>query len=84
MPGLIGGRRRGSLTELAARGFAGPGTRVNLAHDAQPLLGLGQRGEVTHVQTKALPAFLEAPADEEREAFELRQIRLRKRHRRRR
>ena len=84
MPGLSGGRSRGSLAQLAARGLSGPGARVDLAHDAQPLLGLGQRGEIAHVQTKALPPFLEAPADEEREALELRQIRLRQRHRRRR
>src|SRR2546421_7571202 len=50
--------------------------RSDLSHDAQPLLGLCQRGEIAHVQTKALPPFLEAPADEEREALELRQIRL--------
>ena len=84
MPGLSGGRRRGSLAQLAARGLARPGARVDLAHDAQPLLGLGQRGEIAHVQTKALPALLEAPADEKREALELRQIGLRERHRRRR
>src|SRR2546423_498130 len=75
-------RAAGGAADLA-RGLAGPGARVDLAHDAQPLLGLCQRGEIAHVQTKALPPFLEAPADEEREALELRQIRLRERHRRR-
>ena len=81
---LRGRSGRGALAQLAPRGLTCPGAGVDLAHHAQPLLGLGQRGEVAHVQTKALAPFLEAPADEEGETLELRQIRLRERHGRRR
>ena len=83
MAGLSGGRGRGPLAELAPRGLAGPCAGVDLAHHAQPFLGLGESREIAHVKPEALAAFLEAAADEECEALELGQIGLRERHRRR-
>lgn len=62
---LCGCRSGCALAQLAARCLTGPCTRVDLAHDAQPFLGLGERGEVAHVQPEALATFLEAPAYEE-------------------
>jgi hypothetical protein len=82
--GLRGGSRRGALTQLAAWRLACPGTGIDFAHHSQPLLGLGERREVTHMETKALAPFLEAAADEKMKATQLGQIGLRKRHRRRR
>jgi len=79
--GRSGGR---TLAQLAARCLTGPCPRIDLAHDAQPLLGLGQRREITHVQTKPLATFLEAPAHEEMKTPQLWQVGLRERHRRRR
>jgi hypothetical protein len=79
---LGGGGRGGAFTELAAGGFAGPRPGIDLAHDAQPLLGLGQRREVTHVEAEALAPFLEAAAHEEVETLELGQLSLRQRQRR--
>ncbi|HEV2229902.1 MAG TPA: hypothetical protein VGR86_13200 [Steroidobacteraceae bacterium] len=72
--------RRGALAELAAGCFAGPCAGIDLAHDVQPLLGFGERREVTHVKTKALAALLEAAAHEKVEALELGQLRLRQSH----
>jgi hypothetical protein len=72
-----------ALTQLAPGSFAGPCARVDVAHQAQPLFGLGERREVTHVEAKTLAAFLEAPADEKSEAPELGQVGLRERHGRR-
>jgi hypothetical protein len=77
---LLSVRRGGALTELAPRGFAGPCARVDLANHIQPFLGFGEGGEVTHVQSKALATFLEAAADKEGKAPQLRQIGLRQRH----
>ncbi|HLJ21684.1 MAG TPA: hypothetical protein VKU84_15870, partial [Stellaceae bacterium] len=64
---LCGGRRCGSgtFTNLPPGRLAGPRARIDLAHQAQPFLGFGERGEITHVQPEALAALLEAPADEE-------------------
>jgi hypothetical protein len=78
--GLFG---RGALAQLASRSLPGPGARIDLAYHAQPFLGLGEGGEVTHVQPEALAALLEAAAHEEIEALELGQLRLRERHGRR-
>jgi hypothetical protein len=77
---LCGHSGRSALTQLASRCFAGPGTRVDVAHEAQPFFGLGERRKITHVQAKPLAAFLESPADKKREAPELGQIRLRQGH----
>jgi hypothetical protein len=73
------GGGRASAQLLAGR-FACPGTRVNLAHDIQPLLRFGEGGEITHVEPEPLAAFLEAAADKEGEPFQLRQIGLCQRH----
>ena len=68
---------------LAGR-FAGPGARINLAHDGEHFLG-GLHGlEVAHVQAEALAAVLETTAHEEGVLSEGRILRLRQRHRRRR
>jgi hypothetical protein len=72
-----------ALTQLASGGFTSPRAGVDLARDAQPLFGLGKRREVTHVQSKALAAFLEATADEKSKAPELGHVGLRERHGRR-
>jgi hypothetical protein len=79
------GRLRGSrsgcaLAQLAPRCLTGPGARIDLAHQRQPFLRLGLRGEVAHVQAKALAAFLEAAADEELETLQLGELDLRQRH----
>jgi hypothetical protein len=70
----------GTLTELAPRGLTRPCAGIDLANQIEPLLGFGERGEVTHVQAKALAAFFEAAADEEGKAPQLGQIGLRQRH----
>ncbi len=55
------GRRAGA--QLFARRFTRPGTRIDLAHDIQPLFGFGECREVTHVESEPLASFLEAAAD---------------------
>jgi hypothetical protein len=80
---LCGGRSGGAFTQLTTGRFTRPGARVDLAHDAQPFFGLGERRKVTHVQPKAFAAFLETPAHEKSETSELGQVGLRERHGRR-
>jgi len=84
MPSLFGCRGRGALTQLLAWRLTSPGTRVDVAHGAQPLFGFGQRGEIPHVQPKPFATFLEATAHEKAEALQLRLFRARKRQGRRR
>jgi len=79
---LRGSGRRGAFAQLATGRLAGPGTRIDLAHDTEPFLGFRECREISHVQAKTFATFLEAPAHEEREALELGQIGLRERHRR--
>jgi hypothetical protein len=84
--GVLGLCRRGgdrTLAQFLAGCFAGPGAGINVPHGAEPLFGLGQCREVTHVEAESFAAFLEAAADEKAEAFELRLFRLRERHGRR-
>jgi hypothetical protein len=84
VPRLCGrGLSRARPQFLSGR-LARPRAGVDLAHHAQPLLGFRLAGEEPHVQTEALASLLEAAADKEGEPLELGQIRLRKRHRRRR
>jgi hypothetical protein len=75
-------RRAG--TQLLARGFAGPGTRVYIPHHTQPFLGFHLAVKEPHVQSEALATLFEAATHEKGEALELGQLRLRERHRRRR
>jgi hypothetical protein len=81
---LRGRSRRRALTQLAAGGLSRPGTWIDLAHHAEPFLGLGERRKVAHVQTKALAPFLETATHEEMKTPQLGQVGLRERHRRRR
>jgi hypothetical protein len=76
-----GGGGRASAQFLAGR-FARPGTRVNLAHDIQPLFGFGEGGEITHVEPEPLAAFLETATHKEGETLQFGEVRLRQRHRR--
>jgi hypothetical protein len=80
MLSLRGSCRRGASTQLLARRFTGPGTGIDVTNHTEPLFGFRLCGEVAHVQTEALAAFLEAAADEERETLELGQINLRQGH----
>ena len=80
MLGLCRSGGGGARAQLLARRFACPSTRVNLAHDIQPLFGFGDGGEIAHVEPEPLAAFLEAAADKEGEPFQLRQIGLCQRH----
>ena len=84
MYGLLGRSGGRAGTELLAGCLTGPGSRIDIANDAQPLLGLGECREVTHVETETLAAFLEAAAHEEGKALQLFLVRLRECHRRRR
>jgi hypothetical protein len=70
--------------QLFARRLTGPGTRINLTYDIQPLFRLGECREITHVQAEALATLFKTATDEESEALEFGQIILGKRHRRRR
>jgi hypothetical protein len=79
---LYRGRGGRALAQLAAGRFARPGAGVDLAHDAEPLLGLGQRRKIAHVQPEAFAAFLETAAHEEIEALQVRELGLSQRHRR--
>jgi hypothetical protein len=82
---LLGERGgRGTSAQLLARCFSGPGARINVTHDSEPLFGFRERAEVTHVQAEALAIVFATPADEKAEALHLRRIRMRQRHRRRR
>ncbi len=84
MLGLRGSGRGGASAELFTRRLAGPGTRINVANDTQPLFGFGECREITHVQTKTLAALLKAPTHEEGKTLQLFLVRLGERHRRRR
>jgi hypothetical protein len=79
-------RSRGSraCAQLLTGRFACPCTGINFANDVQPLLSLGERAEVPHVESEPLTAFLEPAAHEKGKALQLGQIHLSKRHRRRR
>jgi hypothetical protein len=79
--GLLSGSGGRALTQLLAGRVTGPCAGIDVANDGKPFLGLFERREVTHVKAEALAAFLAAPADEEREALELRQLGLLERHR---
>jgi hypothetical protein len=74
----------GTSTQFFAGRFARPCARINLTHHRQPLLGLGECREVTHVQSEPLTPFLETAAHKESKALQLRQLRMGKGHRRRR
>jgi hypothetical protein len=74
-----GGRARAQLFPWR---LTCPGTRINLAHDIQPLFGFGQCREIAHMESEPLAAFLETAADEEGKALQLGQIGLCQRHRR--
>ena len=84
MPRLRCGSLRCAGAQLLARGLAGPGTRVDIAHHAQPFLGFRLGGKEPHVQAEALATLFEATAHEKGEALELGELRLCERHRRRR
>lgn len=81
---LRGGCSRSTSAQLFPRRLASPGSRIDLPNHTQPLLGFGKRGEVTHVQPEALAPFFEATTHKKGEAFQLGQVDLRERHRRRR
>ena len=68
--------RRLARTQTLARRFARPRAWIHVTYDAQPLFGLLQSVEITHVQTKALATVLETPADKKSKAFELRRVRM--------
>ena len=80
--GLLGRCSSGTRTEFLTRRLAGPGTRIDIANDTQPLFGFGQCREVTHVQTEALAALFEAAAHEEGKALQLFLVGLSQCHRR--
>jgi hypothetical protein len=82
MLGLLRGGRGSSCAQLFAGRLTSPGSGIDLANDVQPLFGFGECGEVAHVKPETLAAFLEAPADKEGKALQLRQIHLGQRHRR--
>jgi hypothetical protein len=84
MNGLLGRGGSGTRTELFARRLAGPCTRINIANDTQPLFGLAECREVTHVETETLAALLEAATHEEGKPFQFFFVRLGECHRRRR
>ena len=79
---LCRGGGGGASPELLTGRFPRPGPGIYLAHDFQPLFGLRERREIAHVKPEPLAALLEAAADEKGEALQLRQIGLRKSHRR--
>jgi hypothetical protein len=58
--GLRGGGSRGASAQLLTRCLASPGSRIDLAHHTQPLLGFRERGEITHVEAEALTSLFEA------------------------
>ena len=82
MLGLRSGSRNSALTELLARRFASPGTRINVADSTQPLFGFLEGRKVPHVQAESLTSFLKAPAHEEAETLELGLLGIRQSHRR--
>ena len=71
MLSLLSGCRGSSRAQLLAGRLTGPGARIEIANDVQPLFRLGKRGEVAHVQPEALAIVLAMTADEEAEAFQL-------------
>ena len=84
MLSLLSSRSGSTSAQFFAGRFARPRTRINLTHHRQPLLGLGECREVTHVQSEPLTPFLEAAAHKEGKTLQLRQFRMSQRHRRRR
>jgi hypothetical protein len=82
--GLFRGGSGGTGTQFFAGCFTRPCARVDLTHYGQPFFGFGERREVTHVKSEPLTPFLKASAHKESKAFQLRQLRMGKRHRRRR
>jgi len=71
MLGLCRSSSRCTSTQLFARRFARPGARINLPYYIQPLFGLSECREITHVETETLASLLEAAAHEEGKAFQL-------------
>jgi len=82
--GLCRGCSDCALTQLLARRFPSPGTRINVAHRTEPLLRIGECWEIPHVQSESLASFFETATDEKSESFEFGLLRIRQRHRRRR
>jgi hypothetical protein len=81
MLGLCRSCSRRTRAQFLAWRFTGPCPWINLAHDVQPLFGLGERREVTHVETEALTTLFEAATHEKSEPLQLGQIGLCERHR---
>ena len=87
--GVSGGRGLcdpcgGTLTQLLPRCLSGPCAGIDVAHDVEPFLGLLDAREITHVEPEALAALFATATDKESEAFELGNLHLLERHRRRR
>ena len=82
--GLCRGGSNCALAQLLAGRFSGPCAWINIPDCAEPLFRFGESWEISHVQAESLASFLEAAAHEKGEAFELRLLRVRQRHGRRR
>ncbi len=70
-----------ALAKFLAGRFTGPGTRIDVAHRAQPFFGFGEGREIAHVQPESLTPFFEAATHEKAETLELRLFRVGQCHR---